>query len=49
MITRDSKMNLNEFEKPVVERMHLVEINPLLDDPGNSIYSTVFNYQRLRI
>ena len=49
VVTADLKMNLENFEKPLDEKLSIVDIQPLLNDPGNSIYRNTFSYQRLRI
>lgn len=42
-------MNLENFENPLNEKLYIVDIQPLLNEPSNSIYKSVFSYQRLRI
>ena len=49
MVTADAKMNFENFDNPLNEKLYIVDIQPLLNEPDNSIYKSIFSYQRLRI
>lgn len=49
VVTADAKMNFENFDNPLNEKLYIVDIQPLLNEPDNSIYKSIFSYQRLRI
>lgn len=47
--TRDSKVNLDDLNNPLSEKMQQVDIQPLLNEPSNEISKNTYLYQRVRL